>query len=127
VSEPLGPQSQIFRAKHRGAPIAPDKVRPAANLIRRRGVPEALQLLGALKQRGAAMLRKVVQTAVANAQDNNADLDADDFHVFEVRVDGGPERPPLRKRYRLRAYGRVNRIRRRTSHITVSIATKEKE
>jgi len=83
-------------------------------------VPAALDALSVMNKRAAVLMRKVLQTAVANGQDQDADLDPEDLYVTVAKVDEGP---PM-KRYRFRAYGRVARIRRRTSHITVVVSTK---
>ena len=64
--------------------------------------------------------RQVLDSAVANAEHNNA-LSADDLFVTEARVDEGP----TLKRWKFRAIGRVNRIRKRSSHITVAVDQRE--
>ena len=109
-----------FRSAHRFARIAPDKVRLVARAISGMPVPAALDALSVMNKRAAVLMRKVLQTAVANGQDQDADLDPEDLYVTVAKVDEGP---PM-KRYRFRAYGRVARIRRRTSHITVVVSTK---
>jgi len=107
---------------HRGARIAPNKVRLVAEVIRARPVPVAVSTLGGLKKRAAALLLKVLKTAVANAQDQ-ADLDPEDLRVLSVRVDEGQ----AMKRARFRAFGRVGRYKHRTSHITVVIESTTQE
>ncbi len=77
-------------------------------------VGEALSLLQFLPQRGAGLMRKVMVAAVANAE-QRSQVDVDTLVVKGVQVDGGPSL----KRFQARAMGRVNRILKRSSHITV--------
>jgi large subunit ribosomal protein L22 len=104
-----------FRAVHRFARISPTKVRPTIDLIRGRRLEEALELLQFTPTRAAGFIRKVLQSAVANA---GLDADAEDLYVAEARVDGGPARRWILPRAR----GRWDRIRHRTSHITVVLS-----
>ena len=104
------------RAIARQVRVSPDKVRRVLVLIRGKNVGEAMMTLRYSPQKSARIVGKVLQSAVANAEHNNA-LSADDLYVREVRVDEGP----TLKRWQFRAMGRVNRIRKRTSHITVSV------
>jgi ribosomal protein L22 len=67
-----------------------------------------------------AVVAAVLDSAVANAEHNNA-LSADDLYVKEARVDEGP----TLKRWQFRAMGRVNRIRKRSSHITIAVEQRE--
>ena len=100
--------------------ISPRKAGDVARLIRGKKVAEAKAILS-LSPRGAAKLvGKVLDSAVANAE-NNHDLDADDLYVVQAYVNGGP----TLKRFRPRAMGRASRIRKRTSHITVCVDEKK--
>lgn len=80
---------------------------------------EALQTLSFAPQRGARLLRKVIQSAVANAE-QNAGLDVDTLFVKRIYADEGP----TLRRFRPRALGRATRIRKRTSHLTVILDEK---
>jgi large subunit ribosomal protein L22 len=85
-----------------------------AQLLPGKKVGEALSLLQFLPQRGAGLVRKVMVAAVANAE-QRSQVDVDTLVVKGVQVDGGPSL----KRFQARAMGRVNRILKRSSHITV--------
>lgn len=82
--------------------------------VRGKQVEEALNLLSFSPKKGARILKKLIQSAVANAQ-HNAGLDVDALYVKRVYADEGP----TLKRFRPRALGRAARIRKRTSHLTV--------
>jgi large subunit ribosomal protein L22 len=94
--------------------ISPQKLRLVARNLPGRKVEEALAMLQFLPQRGARLMRKVVMAAVANAE-QRPQVDVDTLVVKGVMVDGGPSL----KRFQARAMGRVNRIIKRSSHITV--------
>lgn len=107
------------RAVSRYARVAPSKVRQVAAHIRGRGIDDARRVL-ALSPKGASeQLLKTLDSAVANAEHNNG-LDVDDLIVTQATVDEGP----TLRRYQPRAMGRATRIRKRTSHITVSVGAK---
>ena len=96
--------------------VSPRKAGDVAAMIRGKKVAEAKAIL-ALSPRGAAKLvGKVLDSAVANAENNN-NLAADDLYVKEAYVDEGP----TLKRWKFSAMGRVNRIRKRSSHITIAV------
>ncbi len=101
----------------RQAMISPQKARLVADQIRGLPVDKALALLRFSDKKAAAILKKVVGSAIANAE-NNAGLDIDDLKIKTVMVDEGP----VLKRMHARAKGRGNRITKRTSHITVIVA-----
>ena len=105
-----------FEATHRFARIAASKVRPFAQLIRGRSAREGLDLLRYVPNRGAAMLRKVLRSAMANAEDRGA-RDVDNMQVMISKVDEGP----MFKRLHARARGMAYLIRRRFAHIHVVI------
>ena len=104
-------------AKHRGARISAQKARLVADQIRGKGVEEALQILEFSTKKAATLMKKVLDSAIANAEHNDG-LDIDDLHVSTVFVDEGP----TMKRIRPRAKGRADRIFKRTCHITVKVA-----
>ncbi len=104
-------------AKHRHAKISPQKCRLVADQVRGLPVEKALTLLTFSNKKAAAMVRKVLESAIANAEHNDG-ADIDELKVSSVYVDQGP----VMKRMRARAKGRGNRIIKRTSHITVTVA-----
>lgn len=103
----------------RNAKISPQKVRLVADQIRGMGVEPALQTLQFSSKKGAAIMKKLLESAIANAEHNDG-ADIDELKVSTVFVDAGP----THKRIRARAKGRANRILKRTSHITVAVAEK---
>lgn len=100
--------------------ISPSKVRQVVDLIRGKNVKEALAILKFTPKRASAAVEKVVKSAVANAE-HNYEMNADDLYVAKVYVDQGP----TWKRFKPRAMGRADLMRRRTSHITVVVSEKE--
>ena len=99
--------------------IAPRKVRQVANEIKGKGVDEALETLQFTPRAAAEVLRKVLHSAVANAE-NNLELDRNSLVVANALVDQGP----TLKRFRPRAQGRAAGIRKRTSHLTLVLKEK---
>lgn len=110
-----------FKSKHRYARISPRKVRPLADLIRGKFVDEALDILKYQPHRGARMLERVVKTALANAQDPDQNpgriVNEHDLYISEACIDGGP----MFRRMRPRARGMAHIIKKRMSHIRVTI------
>lgn len=104
-------------AKLRNAPIAAQKGRLVADQIRGLPVERALNLLRFSDKKGATLIKKVLESAIANAEHNEA-ADIDELKVSTVYVDEGP----THKRIRARAKGRANRIFKRTCHITVKVS-----
>ncbi len=94
--------------------ISPQKARLVADLIRGKDVASAINTLRFMPKKGARILRKVLESALANASQNEA-IDVDTLYVKKIFIDGGP----MLKRIMPRAQGRANRILKRTSHITV--------
>jgi len=105
-----------YTATYRFARISARKVRPLADLIRGKQADEALNLLRFQPQRGARMLEKVLRSALGNAEDRRAPGVAS-LVVVDARVDGGP----MFKRMRPRARGMAFMIKRRMSHIRVTV------
>ena len=103
-------------AKLRFARLSPQKGRLVADQIRGLPVDKALDILAFSPKKGAAMMKKVLESAIANAEHNEG-ADVDELSVTRVFVDQGP----TMKRIRPRAKGRANRILKRTSHITVAV------
>ena len=104
-------------AKLSYAPISAQKCRLVANVVRGKSVGSALQTLNFMPKKGAAILKKVLESAIANAEHNFA-LDRDELFVAEAYADEGP----TLKRWRPRARGRATQIRKRTCHITIVVA-----
>ena len=104
-------------AKLSYAPISAQKVRLVADVVRGKPVGSALQTLGFMPKKGAAMLKKVLESAIANAEHNEG-ADVDELRVSTIMVDEGP----TLKRFRARAKGRGTRILKRTSHVTVTVS-----
>ena len=100
--------------------ISPNKARQVVDLIRGKDANEALAILSLLPKRAAEPLKNALKSAIANAE-HNYDMDADNLYVSKICVDQGP----TLKRYKPRAYGRADLMRRRTSHITVVVSEKE--
>jgi len=103
-----------IKARAKYLRISASKLRLVTRTIHGKKVDEALALLKFLPQRGARLVRKVVEAAVANAE-QRPQVDVDTLFVKGVWVDGGPSL----KRFQARAMGRVNRILKRSSHLTV--------
>lgn len=103
----------------RNARISAQKVRLVADQVRGKQVESALQLLTFSNKKAAAVVKKVLESAIANAEHNDG-ADVDELKVSRIYVDEGP----AYKRIHARAKGRANRIMKRTSHITVAVAAK---
>ncbi len=108
-----------WKAIHRFARISPSKVRLIANLIRGRDVEEALNVLKFTPHRGAVLVRKVLTSAVANADE--AEADAESLYVEQAFVDEAP----TMKRWRPKDRGRAFPIAKRNSHITVVVESRK--
>ncbi|HLF30418.1 MAG TPA: 50S ribosomal protein L22 [Xanthomonadales bacterium] len=105
----------------RNARISPQKVRLVADQVRGMPVDKAEQLLKFSPKKAAHMVKKVLLSAVANAEHNDG-ADIDDLKIATIMVDEGP----TLKRGRARAKGRGTRILKRCSHITVTVADSNK-
>jgi large subunit ribosomal protein L22 len=106
-------------ARLRGARLSAQKARLVADQIRGKKVEEALQLLTYSPKKGADIIKKVLNSAIANAEHNEG-ADVDELKVSTIYVDEGMSL----KRIRPRAKGRADRITKRTCHITVKVAEK---
>lgn len=96
--------------------ISPRKVRLVVDQIRGKEVESALNILKFTPKRAAAIVTKVLRTAIANAETTQS-VDVDRLYVKRVTVDGGG----MWKRFMPRAQGRASRIRKRLSHVTIVI------
>jgi large subunit ribosomal protein L22 len=104
-------------AKHIGARISAQKARLVADQIRGKSVGEALDILTFSNKKGADLVKKVLDSAIANAEHNEG-ADVDELRVSAIFVDEGM----TMKRIRPRAKGRADRVLKRTAHITVKVA-----
>ena len=104
-----------WKATHRFARISARKARLIADLIRGRDVQDALNVLKFSPNRAAVMMSKVLTSAIANANEGEADVDL--LYVKEARIDEGP----TMKRWRPKDRGRSHPIMKRTSHINVVV------
>jgi len=106
-------------AKLRYAGISPQKARLVADQIRNMPVEQALNLLSFSQKKAGTMIKKVLESAIANAEHNEG-ADIDELRVSSIFVDEGP----TQKRFHARARGRGDRILKRSSHITISVSDK---
>ena len=104
-------------ATHKGARLSAQKARLVADQIRGKKVDEALNLLKFSNKKAAEVIKKILESAIANAEHNDG-ADVDDLKVSTVFVNEGRSL----KRIMPRAKGRADRIMKRTSHITVVVA-----
>ncbi len=103
-------------AKLCGAAISAQKARLVADLVRGKPVGRALDILSFSNRKAAVLVKKCLESAIANAEHNNS-LDVDDLRVSTIYVDEGI----TLKRISPRAKGRADRISKRTCHITVKV------
>ena len=103
----------------RHARVSPQKCRLVADLVRGQQVGQALAVLAYTPKKGARIVRKVLESAIANAE-QNLGADIDELKISRIEVDAAP----VAKRFHARAKGRGNRIVMRLSHIKVTVADK---
>jgi large subunit ribosomal protein L22 len=97
--------------------ISPQKVRKLIDAVKGKPVETGLGILKFMPQKAAAIIEKVIRSAVANA-DQNPDVDVDSLVIRSITADQGP----TLKRFKARARGRGTRILKRTAHITVILS-----
>lgn len=111
----------MYKAVYRGARISARKVRPVADLIRDKFVDEALAILKYQPHRGARMLEEVIKSALGNATDLDQNkgrrVSVGDLIIADARIDGGP----MFKRMRPGGRGMSHLIKKRSSHISVTL------
>jgi large subunit ribosomal protein L22 len=105
------------QAKLRGARLSAQKARLVADQVRGRQVEEALNLLTYSSKKGADIIRKLLNSAIANAEHNEG-ADVDELKISEIYVDEGM----TMKRIMPRAKGRADRILKRSCHISITVA-----
>ncbi len=104
-------------ARLKGARISAQKARLVADQVRGKSVEEALDLLSFSNKKGAAVIKKLLESAIANAEHNEG-ADVDELKVATIFVDEGA----TLKRLMPRAKGRADRIFKRSCHITIKVA-----
>ena len=104
-------------AIHKFARLSPQKARLVADQVRGLQVEKAVELLTFSNKKAAQVIKKVLESAIANAEHNEG-ADIDELKVSAICVDEGP----THRRWRARARGRVNHIMKRTSHIKVTVS-----
>jgi large subunit ribosomal protein L22 len=107
-------------AKLSGAKLSAQKARLVADQVRGKQVDDALDILAFSPKKGAALIKKVLESAIANAEHNEG-ADVDELRVSTIFVDEGT----TMKRIKPRAKGRADRILKRSCHITVKVADEE--
>lgn len=111
-----------YRAVAKYVRISPFKARRVADVVRSRPYPEAVAILNNLPNKGARLVQKVIQSAAANALNNNRSLDEGMLYVSELYVNEGPRM----KRLWVRGRGRADLLLKRMSHITAVVDRIEK-
>jgi large subunit ribosomal protein L22 len=106
-----------YTAHGRYLSISPPKLRRIANILRKRPYSEVVAVLENLPHKGARLLKKVINSAVANALKQNEKLDEDMIYIKELQINEGPRM----RRIWMRARGRADRLLKRFSHISVVI------
>jgi len=109
-----------YSATARYLMVSPSKVRPVANLVRNKSCAEAVAILEAMPQKGSGLILKVLQSACANALDQNKKLDEENLVIKDLQVNEGPRL----KRVWPRSHGRRDILLKRMSHITVVVDEK---
>ena len=107
-------------AKLTNARLSPQKMRLVADQVRGLPVEKALDVLTFSSKKAATVIKKVLESAIANAEHNDG-ADIDELKISEILVDAGP----TMKRLRPRARGRADRIIKRTSHVKVTVSETE--
>jgi ribosomal protein L22 len=120
TTEKEAPERPVVSARARFVRVAPRKARLIADQVRGLPLDDALPLLRFSTRSAAQDIRKLIESAAANAE-NNHDLVADDLMIKDIHVDEGP----TLRRYRPRALGRATRINKRTSHIAVALTPED--
>lgn len=100
--------------------VSPRKMKPIADLVRGKNVKEALAILKYTPRKGARIFLKVMNSAVANAE-NNHEMALDNLYVAQIYANQGP----VMKRFKAGSMGRANPIKHRTSHVGVAVAEKK--
>ncbi len=113
----MADQPTLYSATAKNIRIAPRKVRLVADLIRGKNVGLALGILDSTHKRSSPIVKNLLKSAIANAEQKNEDVDVDELMVRRVWVNSGR----TQKRWRPRAMGRATPIRKRSSYITLAV------
>jgi large subunit ribosomal protein L22 len=104
----------------RFARVSARKARLVADLVRGKDADEAVKLLTFLPKKTAPLIKKLIESAIANAEQAERELDVDSLYVQSIEVNQGPGL----RRFRPRAQGRATPILKKTAHITVTVGTR---
>lgn len=115
---PQTKEKKGYRSIHKFARISPSKARLVVDTIRGKSYVEAVEILSMSKKRGSVMVKKILESAVSNAE--YQEVDRRNLVVVEARVDEGP----TMKRFQPKDRGRAHPIMKRTSHITIVVDEK---
>lgn len=115
-------ETKRVRAVLRYYRMSPRRVREVADIIKGKRVGTARDILDFTNRRAAPALKKLLDSAIANAE-NNFNLDPDKLVIDRIVVDEGP----MWKRFVTKSHGRANRIVKRTSHVTIDLVEEQKE
>jgi len=114
----------VSGATLRGVRVSPQRARLIADLVRGRDVEEALEVLTFTNKKSAGLVKKLLESAVANAEHKaqvaNSSVDIDDLYIHTITVDKGTSM----KRWRPRAMGRATPVEKMTSHIRLELAAR---
>ena len=113
----MAASSEGYRAVTRYLLVSPYKIRPVADLVRRKPYTEAVSLLENMPHKGAKLIRKTVVSAASNALNRDKQLEEDMLYIREILVDEGPRM----KRVWFRGRGRADMLLKRMCHITVVV------
>lgn len=97
--------------------VSARKIRPIARTLSKMPVDTAIDHLKFVEKKNAIYIKKLLESVRANAQIINPDVKTENVYIKEIKIDEGP----TMKRFRVEARGRIHRIRKRTSHISVTI------
>ena len=106
-----------YRAITRYLIVSPSKIRPVADLVRRKPYTEAVSILENMPHKGARLIRKTVVSAASNALNKDKQLVEDMLYIRDIRIDEGPRM----KRIWFRGRGRADMLLKRMCHITVVV------
>jgi large subunit ribosomal protein L22 len=110
-------RSDGYRAITRYLIVSPYKIRPVANLVRRKPYTEAVSILENMPHKGARLIKKTVVSAASNALNRDKQLEEDMLYIKEIMIDEGPRM----KRVWFRGRGRADMLLKRMCHITVVV------
>jgi len=105
----------LVNAKGRFLKVTPSKARQVMDLIRGKGVDEAMAVLNSLNKRPVAPIKKILHSAISNAKQKG--IEREQLFISKIVADNGPSW----KRFRAAAFGRANPILKRTAHITIEL------